>query len=86
MAPSQPLDAMDPQESRDAHEIITERHRAGSRIVSSNRGPDEWLGTFAGPVHAQAAMSGWLRISRLNTRPARAPVERFSGVLAGASA
>ena len=26
------LDTMDPQESRDAHGIITERHRAGSTI------------------------------------------------------
>ncbi len=50
------LDAMDTQESRDAHEIITERHRAGSMIVSSNRGPDEWLATFADPMRAQAAI------------------------------
>jgi DNA replication protein DnaC len=50
------LDAMDSQESRDAHEIITERHRAGSMIVTSNRGPDEWLATFADPVRAQAAI------------------------------
>jgi len=50
------LDAMDTQESRDAHEIIYERHRAGSMIVTSNRGPDEWLATFADPVRAQAAV------------------------------
>jgi DNA replication protein DnaC len=50
------LDAMDPQESRDAFEIMTERDRAGSIIVTSNRGPDEWLGTFADPVRAQAAI------------------------------
>ncbi len=50
------LDAMDPQESRDAHEIIFERHRAGSMILTSNRGPDEWLATFADPVRAQAAI------------------------------
>jgi DNA replication protein DnaC len=50
------LDAMDPQESRDAHELIFERHRAGSMIVSSNRGPDEWLATFADPMRAQAAI------------------------------
>jgi DNA replication protein DnaC len=35
------LDAMDPVESRDAYEIFTERHRSGSIIVTSNRGPDE---------------------------------------------
>jgi DNA replication protein DnaC len=50
------LDAMDPTESRDAHEIFTERHRSGSLIVTSNRGPDEWLATFADPVRAQAAV------------------------------
>jgi DNA replication protein DnaC len=50
------LDAMDPIESRDAYEILTERHRAGSIIMTSNRGPDEWLATFADPVRAQAAI------------------------------
>jgi DNA replication protein DnaC len=50
------LDAMDATESRDAYEIFTERHRAGSMIVTSNRGPDEWLATFADPVRAQAAI------------------------------
>lgn len=50
------LDAMDTTESRDAYEIFTERHRAGSMIVTSNRGPDEWLATFADPVRAQSAI------------------------------
>ena len=50
------LDAMDMNESRDAYEILTERHRAGSIIITSNRGPDEWLPTFADPVRAQAAV------------------------------
>ena len=50
------LDAIDPNESRDAYEIFTERHRAGSMIVTSNRGPDEWLATFADPVRAQSAV------------------------------
>jgi DNA replication protein DnaC len=50
------LDAMDPHESRDCYDILTERHRAGSIIVTSNRGPDEWLATFADPVRAQSAI------------------------------
>ena len=50
------LDAMDVTESRDAYEIFTERHRAGSMIVTSNRGPDEWLATFADPMRAQSAI------------------------------
>lgn len=50
------LDAMDAVESRDAYEILTERHRAGSMVVTSNRGPDEWHATFADPIRAQAAI------------------------------
>lgn len=50
------LDKLDATESRDAYEIFTERHRAGSMIVTSNRGPDEWLATFADPMRAQSAI------------------------------
>lgn len=50
------LDAMSAEESRDAYEIFIERHRAGSMILTSNRGPDEWLATFADPVRAQSAI------------------------------
>jgi DNA replication protein DnaC len=50
------LDNMDAVESRDAHEIITERHRAGSMIFTSNRGPEEWLAMFADPMRAQSAI------------------------------
>lgn len=50
------LDALNHEESRDTYEIMTERHRAGSMIVTSNRGPDEWLATFADPVRAQSAI------------------------------
>jgi DNA replication protein DnaC len=50
------LDAMDVRESRDAYEILTERHGHGSVIVTSNRGPDEWLATFADPVRAQSTI------------------------------
>lgn len=50
------LDAMDAVESRDIHELLTERARSGSIVVTSNRGPDEWLATFADPVRAQSAL------------------------------
>jgi DNA replication protein DnaC len=50
------IDAMDPTESRDLYEILFERHRSGSMVVTSNRGPDEWLATFADPVRAQSAI------------------------------
>ena len=47
---------MDHTESRDTYDLLTERHRAGSIVVTSNRGPDEWLATFADPVRAQSAI------------------------------
>ena len=50
------VDAMDAIESRDVHEILTERDRAGSVVITSNRGPDEWIATFADPVRVQAAI------------------------------
>lgn len=50
------LDVMDSTESRDTYEVLTERHRCGSMIVTSNRGPDEWLAMFADPVRAQSAI------------------------------
>jgi DNA replication protein DnaC len=50
------LDTMDLAESRDMYAILNERDRAGSIIVTSNRGPDEWLGTFADPIRAQSAI------------------------------
>ena len=50
------IDAMDPTESRDLYDILLERYRTNSIIVTSNRGPDEWLATFADPVRAQSAI------------------------------
>lgn len=54
------LDAMDVTESRDAYDIFTERHRSGSLIVTSNRGPDEWLATFSDPMRAQSAVDRFM--------------------------
>jgi DNA replication protein DnaC len=48
--------ALDAVESRDTYDVLTERHRAGSVVVTSNRGPDEWLTTFADPLRAQSAI------------------------------
>ena len=47
---------METTESRDVYEILIERARSGSIIVTSNRGPDEWLATFADPIRAQSAI------------------------------
>jgi hypothetical protein len=53
---TRPSCSLDPVESRDTYEILIERHRSGSIIVISNRGPDEWLATFADPLRAQSAI------------------------------
>ncbi len=50
------IDSMDTIESRDCYDLLIERHRSGSIIVTSNRGPDEWLATFADPMRAQSAI------------------------------
>ena len=49
-------DPLDATEGRDTFEVLTERHRAGSIIATSNRSPDEWLATFSDPIRAQAAI------------------------------
>ncbi len=43
-------------QTRDVYEIITERHRSGSMIFTSNRGPDECLATFSDALLAQSAL------------------------------
>src|ERR1700687_2943201 len=50
------IDVLDNTESRDLYEILLERYRTHSIIVTSNRGPDEWLATFADPIRAQSAI------------------------------
>ena len=83
------LDAMDPTESRDIYELFLERHRAGSIIVTSNRGPDEWRATFADPMRAQSAIDRFTSNAydlvldgesyRQRLKPGRDPAERTEG-------
>jgi DNA replication protein DnaC len=76
------LDVMDHLESRDVAELMGERHRAGSVIVTSNRGPDEWLVTFADPVRAQSTIDRFVNnaydlvIDRESYRPRLKPNRR----------
>jgi DNA replication protein DnaC len=44
------------QQSQDLYELIIERHRRSSFIVTSNRGVDEWLGLFDDPILANSAL------------------------------
>lgn len=50
------LQQLDQTETRDAYEIIVERHRRASTIVTSNRDPQEWLAVMADPLLAQSAV------------------------------
>ncbi len=50
------LRAMDPIETADVYELIVERHRKASTVVTSNRDPGEWLGAMADPLLAQSAV------------------------------
>ena len=49
----QPFDAFD---TADIYEIIVERHRVASTVVTSNREPIEWLAQMADPLLAQSAI------------------------------
>jgi DNA replication protein DnaC len=50
------LSALDALDTADIYELIVERHRAASTIVTSNREPIEWLGQMADPLLAQSAI------------------------------
>lgn len=50
------LDQMDSNESHDFYELVVERHRRASIVVTSNREPQEWLALMADPIRAQSAI------------------------------
>jgi DNA replication protein DnaC len=50
------LAAMDTVDTAEIYELIVERHRAASTIVTSNRDPIEWLAFMADPLLAQSAV------------------------------
>lgn len=50
------LQAMDALDTSDIYELIVERHRAASTVVTSNREPIEWLGQMADALLAQSAI------------------------------
>lgn len=43
-------------QAEDIYELICERSRAGSLIVTSNRAPQDWYGLFPNPVVAESAL------------------------------
>ena len=50
------LQALDALDTSDVYDLIVERHRAASTVVTSNREPIEWLGKMADALLAQSAV------------------------------
>jgi DNA replication protein DnaC len=50
------LRRLDPQQSSDFYEVIIERHRRSSTVVTSNRSIEEWIPLFDDPILAQSAL------------------------------
>jgi DNA replication protein DnaC len=50
------LQAMDAAETSDIYELVVERHRRASTVITSNRDPVEWLSVMADPLLAQSAV------------------------------
>lgn len=50
------LRRLDAQQSSDFYEVILERHRRASTILTSNRSIEEWIPLFEDPVLAQSAI------------------------------
>jgi DNA replication protein DnaC len=50
------LRALDATETNDFYEIVVERHRRASTIVTSNREPSEWLTMMSDTFLAQSAV------------------------------
>ena len=50
------LHRLTPQQSADLYELILNRHRASSFVITSNRSVDEWLGLFEDPILGNSAL------------------------------
>jgi len=50
------LRRLDGQQSSDFYEVVIERHRRGSTVVTSNRTIEEWIPLFDDPILAQSAL------------------------------
>jgi DNA replication protein DnaC len=50
------LRTLDAIETSDIYEVVVERHRRASTVVTSNRDPSEWLAAMADPLLAQSAV------------------------------
>ena len=85
------LRAFTERQGEDLYELISERVRRGSTIVTSNRPPQEWYALFPNPVLAEGALDRLINASHHVTlegrsfRPRQRPdaKERSGGVIKG---
>ena len=50
------LHRLTPQQSADLYELILNRHRGSSFVITSNRAVDEWLSLFDDPILGNSAL------------------------------
>jgi DNA replication protein DnaC len=50
------LTPLSPQQAEDLYQLIEERYRRGSMVVTSNRSPEDWYDLFPNPVIAESAL------------------------------
>jgi hypothetical protein len=50
------IQSMDATETADFYQLVVERHRNSSTLITSNRDPVEWLAVMADPLLAQSAV------------------------------
>ncbi|MGH2499090.1 MAG: IS21-like element helper ATPase IstB [Candidatus Limnocylindria bacterium] len=85
------LRAFSERQGEDLYELVSERVRRGSTIVTSNRPPTEWYALFPNPVLAEGALDRLINASHHVTlegksyRPRQRPDarERSEGTLSG---
>jgi DNA replication protein DnaC len=72
-----------PQQAEDLYELIGERTRSGSLILTSNRAPTDWYGVFPNPVLAEGALdrllgrAHQLELTGRSYRPQQRPDRRL---------
>mgnify|MGYP002636900793 CR=1 FL=1 len=48
--------SLDPAATNDFYELVVERHRKASTVITSNRDPSEWLALMTDQLLAQSAI------------------------------
>ncbi len=71
-----------PTQAEDLYELICERYRSGSMIVTSNRSPRDWYALFPNPVLAESALDRLVNSAHHVTLRGRTyrPLRRPDGV------